>query len=108
MNRSLAPAFVLSLLAALPAAGADDEWPRYGHDGALTGRTALKGDLKQPREAWTVALGGEEWELQVRPEPGSRTLRLPADAPAVAVPRRLEPPGYALLDLDGSGTPRPA
>src|SRR6266540_1162136 len=101
-------ALAAGLLGARCSAGADDEWPRYGHDGALTGRTALRGDLSRPREAWSIPLSGEEWQLQLRPEPGRRTLRLPQGSPAVLSRRRLEVPGPALLDLDGSGEPRPA
>src|SRR5262245_29756493 len=96
------------LAARLAAAAGDDEWPRYGHDGALTGRTTLRGDLVSPREAWSISLAGEEWQLQLRPEPGRRTLRLPEDAPAVLAGRRIEVPGPARLDLDGSGELRPA
>jgi hypothetical protein len=101
-------ALAAGLLAARCADGADDEWPRYGHDGALTGRTALRGDLARPREAWSIPLSVEEWQLQLRPEPGRRTLRLPQESPAELPRRRLEVPGPALLDLDGSGEPRPA
>src|SRR5262245_66608457 len=89
----------LSLLlaaAALPGAEVEDEWPVYGHDGALTGRSRLRGRIARPREAWSVSLAGEEWEIEVRPQPGSRTLRLPEGAPAAPRGRTIEVPGPTL------------
>lgn len=38
-------------MAAMPAAGAGttaDDWPRYGHDAALTGRSSIRGDIDRP------------------------------------------------------------
>ncbi len=90
-----------------PADVPDDEWPRYGRDGALTGRTLLKGDLENPRPAWSISLAGEELDLELRPEPGRRALRIPGDLETVK-PRALQLPGPALRDLDGSGILRPA
>lgn len=86
----------------------DDEWPRYGHDGSLTGRTALKGDLKAPRLAWSFFLTGAQVDLELRPEAGKRSLRLSAAEPSTVAARTAPLPGAALLDLDGSGILAPA
>src|SRR5512144_2568052 len=84
--------------AALPRA--DDEWPRYGHDAALTGRTALKGDIASPRVAWTLSLAGTSIDLEVRPAGGSNALALPGDAAAPLAARTVPVPAQPLRDVD--------
>ena len=100
--------FASLFLSAAIARGADDEWPRHAHDGALTGRTGLKGDLSAPREAWSIALGGEELEIELLPAEGAHRLVVESAAPSGLAARSIEVPGPAPLDLDGSGTLRPA
>ena len=81
-----------------------DDWPRYGHDAALTGRTALRGDIESPRTAWSISLAGEEFSVEIRPGAGDHSLELPAaiqDTPAVPIP------AVPLRDPDGSGRLRP-
>jgi hypothetical protein len=86
--------------------GADDTWPQFGHDGALTGRTALKGDIASPREAWSVSLAGESLEIELRPEAGRHALAIASVTDVQA--RTVAASTYPQLDLDGSGTLRPA
>ena len=86
---------------------ADDCWPRYAHDAALTGRTTLRGDIVSPREAWSLSLAGSQLEMELRPTPGQHTATLPGAPDAKLGERQLVAPGPALLDIDGSGTPQP-
>lgn len=86
----------------------DDEWPRYGHDAALTGRTALKGDITSPRVAWKISLEGEQLDIELRPAPGRRLTKLTGRERPAPAARTLRQPGPRLLDLDGSGHPQPA
>jgi len=69
---------VLLLHSASPSlSAADDTWPRYGHDGALSGRTALKGQITAPRVAWSYSLAGTTVTLELTPAQGSHELTLP-------------------------------
>jgi hypothetical protein len=110
---SSARALLAGAIASLPAFVSaaepppqDVEWPRYGHDGALTGRTALKGDIAIPRLAWTVSLAGAGIDLEVRPAEGSHPLALPGEVRSPA--RTVAVPAQPSLDVDGSGALRPA
>ncbi len=92
-----------------PAAVAhDDEWPRYGHDAALTGRTSLRGDIETPRCVWPVAIGGHSLDVELRANGGHAATRLSDSSPGAASPRTVSQPGPPLVDVDGSGKPRPA
>jgi hypothetical protein len=84
------------------------DWPRYGHDRALTGRSAICGDIERPRVAWTYAAAGRELLIELMPASGEHRLRLSADANVETGPRKILPAGPPLLDLDGSGVIRPA
>ena len=102
---------VSGLLAALMAAASAaeplmDEWPRYGHDGALTGRSPLPGRISNPRTAWTYPTGGREWLVEILPAQGHHTLRLDASAATTIASPAIRPTARPALDLDGSGTLR--
>ncbi|MFV2067619.1 MAG: hypothetical protein ACC645_11625, partial [Pirellulales bacterium] len=36
------------------------DWPRYGHDAALTGRSPARGAIEDPHVSWTLDLSGRE------------------------------------------------
>ena len=99
----------LALVGPLAAEEPRDEWPRYAHDGALTGCTALRGDIEAPREAWTFSTAGKAFTLELVPADGEHALVLPPQkAPepqaAAGLAERWDL-GPRRLDLDGSGKP---
>jgi len=83
-----------------------DDWPRYGHDAALTGRSSLRGQIATPRTLWSYPTGGREWLLEILPARGPHTLRLEAGGSAPVVARKIQAPVRPFYDLDGSGTLR--
>ncbi|HXJ57034.1 MAG TPA: hypothetical protein VNU68_10245, partial [Verrucomicrobiae bacterium] len=99
----LLAAFVAGASAAQPV---PDDWPRYGHDEALTGRSSLTGRITSPRTAWTYQTGGREWLVEIVPTPGAHTLQLDASRAATVAPSRFRPPARPVFDLDGTGTLR--
>src|SRR3990172_9530344 len=102
--------WLLSVLAALLAAGARlaaEDWPRYGHDPALTGRSSIVGEIDVPQVAWTCSLAGCELLIELAPASGEHRLELSAGAESEAGPREIGPAGPRQLDLDGSGVLRP-
>ena len=85
-----------------------DEWPRYGHDAALTGRSACQGDIRSPNVAWSISLTGWNRIVELIPTPGNHRLKInadfdssPSEPPQIPFPVRQE------MDVDGSGTLRP-
>ena len=104
---------LLSLIA-IPATGscllaAEDDWPRYGRDGALTARSPLKGDIGSPRESWRFSVAGRELVIEALPAEGRHPLDLSEGAsPDSGAPRRVPQPGPPARDIDGSGVLRPA
>ena len=82
--RSVAFVFLLAGLA-----NADD-WPRYGHDGALTGRSSLAGDIVEPRLAWSFSVAGSAATVAVLPGSGDAEARLELPPPAKAPVAELE------------------
>jgi len=108
--------WILPLLGSLLLAGlllggralaAGDDWPRYGHDGALTGRTSLTGDLVQPHERWSISLAGGQWELELTPAPGKHALSLSGNQGGQLQQRTIPLPAPLQLDVDGTGSLRP-
>jgi hypothetical protein len=93
-------------LAASAAQPVLDDWPRYAHDQALTGRSSLTGQIVHPRTAWTFPTSGREWLIEILPGQGRRTLRLEADADTPLASRRIQPLAPPAFNLDGSGTLR--
>jgi hypothetical protein len=91
---------------AMAAEPMTDDWPRYGHDGALTGRSSLSGRITNPRTAWTYQTGGREWQVEIMPAQGHHTLRLDASAAPTNASPIIQPPAGPAFDLDGSGTLR--
>ena len=100
------PLIAAALAFGLPAAAQD--WPRYGHDGALTGRTAARGAITAPRVAWSYPLAGREILVALEPVAGAHRLALDATSTPRPGPAPASPAGPLRLDLDGSGTLRPA
>ena len=102
--------FLLMLAMSALATGAPataDDWPRYGHDRALTGRSPLMGDIDSPRVAWTYSFAGRELLVELTPETGGHDLCLDADTKIEPGPHGIAPPAPPELDLDGSGVLRP-
>ncbi len=93
--------FAATMLAAGVRATAED-WPRYGHDPALTGRSPIRGDVDAPHVAWTCSLAGRELLIELVPAGGEHRLRLSADAAAEPGPREIAPEGPLQLDVDGA------
>src|SRR5438552_13912342 len=94
---------------ALAMGGESDDWPRYAHDRALTARSPLHGNIAKPQTRWSYSAAGRELLIDMVSAQGKHALRFRASEPVavtfepkVAAPRPLE------LDLDGSGTLRPA
>src|SRR5437762_3447424 len=106
--------YLLSLAAALacgaaPGSGDSDGWPRYAHDPALTARSPLHGNIVKPRTLWSYSAGGRELMLEFLPTKGEHPLRFIAkDAATLRREPKVSRPGPSALDLDGSGTLRPA
>ncbi|MHC4176439.1 MAG: FG-GAP repeat domain-containing protein, partial [Planctomycetota bacterium] len=107
--------FAVWLLSTYPAAAlaadagtTDDDWPRYGHDAALTGRSSIRGDINRPRVAWTFSLAGRELLIELTPTTGEHRLHLSAAAASAPGAKTIAPAGPPQLDVDGSGKPRPA
>ena len=80
------------------------DWPRYGHDAALTGRSPACGSIREPHVSWTFDLSGRELLLELRAAPGQHRLTLPTPAEAEPKSPSLTPFGQKQLDVDGSGT----
>lgn len=98
---------IVSFVAASVPAAAQD-WPRYGHDGALTGRSPLRGAITVPLLAWTCSLAGRELLVELRPASGEHRLTLSAAATAEPASPSLMCAGPPQLDIEGRGTLRPA
>lgn len=97
-------------LAALQVLGAQsDDWPRYGHDAGLTGRSSLHGRIVKPQVLWSCSTAGTEFQVEIIAAEGEHRARFEPDASVARdLPRRILPPVPAALDVDGSGALRPA
>jgi len=104
--RFAGPLIALALAAGVPAAAQD--WPRYGHDGSLSGRSPIRGAIAAPHVAWTCSLAGRELCLELEPAPGEHRATLSATAAAAPGSPRFAAAGAPLVDLDGRGAQRPA
>src|SRR5262245_55320512 len=51
------------LAASKVQAAQPDDWPRYGHDPGLTGRSSLHGKIATPKILWSFSTAGSELEL---------------------------------------------
>lgn len=86
MKREQDPTFLIACLLACgatawPASAAEPlarpgEWPMWRRDRRATGFQPMRGDIEQPREAWSHYLGGWEALVVVRPAKGTSTLSL--------------------------------
>ena len=95
--------------AAAPGSGDSDGWPRYAHDPALTARSPLHGNIAKPQTLWSYSVAGRDLLVEILPTPGDHPLRFVAtDAATVRPEPEVPGPGPTALDLDGSGTLRPA
>jgi hypothetical protein len=92
----------------LAASAAAQDWPRYGHDGALTGRCPIRGAITAPHVAWTYSVAGRELCLELEAAPGEHRAALGAGAACEPGSPRFVPGGPLQLDIDGRGTLRPA
>src|SRR5262245_50993457 len=104
--------FVVSLSCQCGWAAADpretDAWPRYAHDGALTPRSSLHGNIVKPQSRWSFSVAGRELLVEIVPAKGEHTLRLVGEEASTAVvPSKVPSPAPLQLDLDGTGTLRP-
>src|SRR6266699_2149338 len=108
---------VVSLLAwlaalacgAAPGSGGSDGWPRYAHDPALTARSPLHGNIAMPQTRWSYSAAGRELLVEILPAKGEHPVRFVAkDLTTVTLEPKVPTPGPLALDLDGSGTLRPA
>src|SRR5258708_6720040 len=94
---------------AAPGSGESDGWPRYAHDPALTARSPLHGTITRPQTHWSYSAGGRELLVEILPAKGKHPLRFVAtDAATDSFEPKVPRPGTIALDLDGSGTLRPA
>ena len=105
----------LGLAAVAPAltqalAAESDDWPRYGHDGALTGRSPLHGRITNPQTLWSCSTAGSELLLEIVSAQGEHRWSFDAKADATVNPQapRVPAPRPPALDIDGSGVLRPA
>src|SRR5438067_483873 len=92
---------------AVAMGGESDDWPRYAHDAALTGRSPLHGNITKPQTRWSYSTAGRELVIEIVPAKGEHTLNFDKETASVKLEPKLSPAGPNLLDLDGSGTLRP-
>src|SRR5216117_2627071 len=84
------------------SADSTDAWPGYAHDGALTARSSLHGNIVKPQSRWSFSVAGRELLLEIIPIKGEHTLRLVAEEFGTPiVPPKVPSPGPLQLDLDG-------
>src|SRR6266850_6858808 len=94
---------------AAQGSGESDGWPRYAHDPALTARSPLHGNITRPQTRWSYSVAGRELLVEILPAKGEHPMRFVAkDAATVSREPKVPRPGPSVLDLDGSGTLRPA
>lgn len=112
MNRLLVLTILYMLIS--PSSAPADEpagtWLQFRGDRALTGRSALKGNIRNPAVVWKQFVGARETLLAVRcSAEGASTVRLPsddADADKWSAALARWNVGPALADLDGDGKAR--
>ncbi len=81
-----------------------ENWPRYAHDGSLTSRSPLRGNITQPQTLWSYSAAGRELLVEILPASGKHRLDLKVtEGAAVNLPAQIRPRQPALLDPDGSG-----
>ena len=104
--RRLSTAIMWILAAAVSSEA--QEWPRYGHDGALTGRCPIPGAITDPHVAWSYSVAGRELLLELEPGAGEQSVTLKADSAPNRHHPSSAPAGPRQLDIEGRGTLRPA
>lgn len=84
---------------------AAEDWLQYGHDGALTGRCSLAGNIDTPVVSWSYSTSGTELTIVLTPLEGEhqrvlsdRTILIP-----FAGRRRPVEAGPLQLDVEGNG-----
>lgn len=78
---SLQAAVAVVILASI-CHGAEGDWPVWRHDAALTGRTALQGELRdEPAVAWSYSLTGMQGLLVMDPQKAGEASTATCDAP---------------------------
>ena len=79
-----------------------DDWPRYAHDGRLTSRSSLHGNIRQPQVRWTYNTAGKELTLEIIASKGNHRLQLDCAKPMPVQEPKLTLPGPLTLDIDGT------
>ncbi|GMU20818.1 MAG: hypothetical protein AMXMBFR13_09140 [Phycisphaerae bacterium] len=75
----------------------------------LTARSPLKGEIAEPRVAWSFRTTGGELAIELLPAEGTGVINLAVGTSVASRPlRRLQVPDDKSLDIDDSGMPRPA
>ena len=91
---------IVSILAAVASSEAQ-EWPRYGHDGALTGRCPIPGAITDPHVAWSYSVAGRELLLELEPGVGEQSVTLNADSESEPATPLFRPAGTAATGYRG-------
>ncbi len=95
------------LLVSFPPLLLAQDWQRYGHDGALTGRSPVAGDIARPSVSWSFSTAGADLWIELTPRDGKQTLPLSRESGLDPNGRQLTPTGPRQLDTEGSGAARP-
>src|ERR1043166_3504503 len=65
-----------------------DDWLRYGHDAALTGRSSLRGKIAKPQTFWSYSTTGSELQLEIVPAEGEHRAKFDPKTNLVTNPQR--------------------
>ncbi|MHB0955890.1 MAG: hypothetical protein ACYC0X_05855 [Pirellulaceae bacterium] len=87
---------------------AAQDWPQYGHDGSLTGRSPLAGKIESPHLSWSLSRAGRELVVEVTPSADDHSVLLSATAAVEAGSSEWSPSGPVTRDLEGRDVLRPA
>lgn len=92
------------LLCVLCGVASGQDWRRYGHDGALTGRCAIAGDIRSPHVRWSFSVAGAEQLILFSPDAGEHELTLAPQSQPSSVAELPSLAGPMRLDVTGDGT----
>ncbi|MCH2202153.1 MAG: hypothetical protein MK102_09290 [Fuerstiella sp.] len=100
---SLRVLIFVGLLTRSLTCASDDAWPRYAHDAALTGRTPLKGDIRTPRESWSMSLTGIQLDVELSATDGEHVVPLHNGLNQLTGPRKSTFTSPRRMDITGTG-----